>query len=141
MGKCNHGVDWLQKGLWHNSAKLDHRLFQNARDICQREKNHPGSNEKLESEIDKRRKDFYCGDNPGKYLPGKSTFTITFFNTDDAIESQEKINHLIYVEDIKLFVKNYKELETLIQTIRIYCQDIAQSAGAVEYTDCFSAEG
>ena len=37
--------------------------------------------------------------------------------------SQEKINHLIYMDDIKLFAKNWK-LETLIHTVRIYNQDI-----------------
>ena len=30
----------------------------------------------------------------------------------------------MYVDNIKLFTKNEKELETLIQTIRIYSQDI-----------------
>ena len=30
----------------------------------------------------------------------------------------------MYIDGIKLFVKNEKELETLIQTIRIYCQFI-----------------
>ena len=34
--------------------------------------------------------------------------------------SQEKINHLMYKNDIKLFAKSEKELETLIHTIRIY---------------------
>ena len=33
---------------------------------------------------------------------------------------QEKINHLIYMNTIKMFRKNEKELETLIQTIRTY---------------------
>ena len=45
--------------------------------------------------------------------------------------SQEKINHLIYMDDIKLLIpppKKY-ELETLIQTVRIYSQDIG-----MEYT-------
>ena len=28
------------------------------------------------------------------------------------------------MDDIKVFVKNQKELETLIQTIRIYSQDV-----------------
>ena len=32
---------------------------------------------------------------------------------------QEKINHLMYVDDIKLFAKNEKELETLIHAVRI----------------------
>ena len=34
--------------------------------------------------------------------------------------SQEKNNHLMYMDNIKLFAKNEKELEILIQTIRIY---------------------
>ena len=38
--------------------------------------------------------------------------------------SQEKIDHLMYMYDIKLFAKNEKELETLINTVRIYSQDI-----------------
>ena len=31
-------------------------------------------------------------------------------------KSQENINHLMYMDDIKRFAKNEKELETLIQT-------------------------
>ena len=37
---------------------------------------------------------------------------------------QENINHLMYTDNIKCFAKNEKELETLIQTVRIYSQDI-----------------
>ena len=39
-------------------------------------------------------------------------------------KSQEKINHLMYMDYNKLLDINEKELETLIQTVRIYCQDI-----------------
>ena len=38
--------------------------------------------------------------------------------------SQEKIDHLMYIDDIKYFAKNEKELETLIHTVRIYSRDI-----------------
>ena len=38
--------------------------------------------------------------------------------------SQEKIDHLMYMDDIKLFAKNEKEMETLIHTVRIYGQNI-----------------
>ena len=38
--------------------------------------------------------------------------------------SHENINHLMYVDDIGVFAKNEKILETQIQTIRIYSQDI-----------------
>ena len=39
-------------------------------------------------------------------------------------KSQEKINYLMYINDIKTFAKNEKEQETLIQAIRIYNRDI-----------------
>ena len=43
--------------------------------------------------------------------------------------SQEKVNHLMYMEDIKLFAKYEKELKTLIHTIRISSQDIGMEFG------------
>ena len=43
--------------------------------------------------------------------------------------SQEKINQLMYMDDIKLFAKNEKELETQIHTLRIYNQDIGMEFG------------
>ena len=43
--------------------------------------------------------------------------------------SQEKINHLMYMDDIKLFTKNEKELETLIHAVRIQSQDIGMEFG------------
>ena len=43
--------------------------------------------------------------------------------------SQEKINHLMYIDDVKLFTKNEKELETLIHAVRIYCQEIGTKFG------------
>ena len=44
-------------------------------------------------------------------------------------KSQEKNNPLMYMDDIKLFAKNEKELETQIQTVRIYSQDIGMEFG------------
>ena len=43
--------------------------------------------------------------------------------------SQEKVNHLMYIDDIKLFAKNEKELETLTHTVRIYSRDIGMEFG------------
>ena len=43
--------------------------------------------------------------------------------------SQKKINHLMYMDDIKLFAKNEKGLETLIHAVRIYSQDIGMEFG------------
>ena len=42
---------------------------------------------------------------------------------------QEKINPLMYMDDIKLFAKNEKELKTLIHAVRIYSQDIGMEFG------------
>ena len=39
----------------------------------------------------------------------------------------------MYMDDIKLFSKNEKELETLIHTIRIYSQDIGMEFGIEKY--------
>ena len=44
-------------------------------------------------------------------------------------KSREKINKPMYMDDIKLFAKNEKELETLIQRVRIYSQDIGMEFG------------
>ena len=35
--------------------------------------------------------------------------------------SQEKINHLMYMDDTKPFVKKIKKLETLKHAVIIYC--------------------
>ena len=43
--------------------------------------------------------------------------------------SQEKINHLMNMDDIKLFAKKEKELETLIQAVIIYSQGIGMEFG------------
>ena len=43
--------------------------------------------------------------------------------------SQDKINHLIYIDDIKLFANNDKELETLIHTVRVYSRGIGMEFG------------
>ena len=47
--------------------------------------------------------------------------------------SQEKINHLMYMDDIKLFAKNEKEMETLIHAVRIYSQSMGMELGMKKY--------
>ena len=48
--------------------------------------------------------------------------------------SQEKINHVMYMDDIKLFSKNKKELETLKHAVRIYSQGIGMEFGVEKCT-------
>ena len=43
--------------------------------------------------------------------------------------SQEKVNHLMCMDGIKLFAKNEKELETLIHAVRIYSRDVGMEFG------------
>ena len=52
---------------------------------------------------------------------------------DKFTKLQEKINPLMYKDDIKLFVANEKELKTQIQTIRIYSQDLGMEFGIEKY--------
>ena len=44
-------------------------------------------------------------------------------------KSQEKINHLMYMDDIKLFAKNEEGLVTRIHAVRIYNQNIGMEFG------------
>ena len=44
-------------------------------------------------------------------------------------KSKENIYHLMCMDDIKLFANNKKELETLIQAVKIYSQDIGIEFG------------
>ena len=39
----------------------------------------------------------------------------------------------MYMDDIKLFAKNEKELETLIQSVRMYTQDIGMEYSIEKY--------
>ena len=48
-------------------------------------------------------------------------------------KSQEKINHLMYTNDIKLFAKNEKQLVTFLQTIRKFSQDKGMEFGIEKF--------
>ena len=48
--------------------------------------------------------------------------------------SQEKIIHLMYVDDIKLFATNEKELETLIHAVKIYSHDKGMEFGIGKFS-------
>ena len=41
----------------------------------------------------------------------------------------EKINHLLYKDDLKLYAKSEKELDLLIQTVRVFSKDIGMQFG------------
>ena len=64
---------------------------------------------------------------PGNYIPRKCMAGHKLSG------SQEKTNHLMYMDDIKVFATNEKKLETLIPTVRIYSQDIGMEFGLEKY--------
>ena len=45
------------------------------------------------------------------------------------LNCKKKIDYLMYMDDIKLFVKNEKEIEILIQDVRTYSEDIGMEFG------------
>ena len=44
-------------------------------------------------------------------------------------ESKEKINHLLLVDDLKLYSRSEKGLDTLVQTVRVFNKDIGMEFG------------
>ena len=48
---------------------------------------------------------------------------------DRNFQNPRKINPHMYMDYVKLFTMNEQELETLIQTIRIYSQDMGMEFG------------
>ena len=43
--------------------------------------------------------------------------------------NKEKINHLLFMDDLKLYAKNEKDLDSLVQTVRIFSDDIGMEFG------------
>ena len=44
-------------------------------------------------------------------------------------ESKEKINHLLFMDDLKLHSRNEKGLDSLVQTVRVFSEDIGMEFG------------
>ena len=44
-------------------------------------------------------------------------------------ESKEKINHLLFMDNLKLYSRSEKELHSLVQTVRIFSEDIGMEFG------------
>ena len=44
-------------------------------------------------------------------------------------ESKEKINHLLFMDDLKLYSRSEKELDSLVQTVRVFSEDIGIQFG------------
>ena len=46
-------------------------------------------------------------------------------------ESKEKINHLLFMDDLKLYSWSEKELDSLVHTVRVFSEDIGMEFGIV----------
>ena len=44
-------------------------------------------------------------------------------------ESKEKINHLLFMDDLKLYSRSEKVLESLVQTVCVFRKDIGMEFG------------
>ena len=44
-------------------------------------------------------------------------------------KNRPKVNHLLYMDDLKLYAKDKKELDALIQTVRVFSKDIGMDFG------------
>ena len=44
-------------------------------------------------------------------------------------ESKERINHLLFMDDLKLYSRNEKGLDSLVQTVRVFSEDIGMEFG------------
>ena len=82
--KSSYGLDWLQKGIWYSSAKLDNKLPQNVQNITWSHKLYRENHENLESGIDSKRKKLSWNKDPKMYFSRRCTITVTIHNCHDA---------------------------------------------------------
>ena len=124
MEKSGYGMDWLQKGIWYGPIKLDNKLSENVQNIrwsrklyqenlkTWRVKLTTGGRSLIEAKIERSISKghalspllFIIAMMPLKYILRKCTtgYKLT--------KSQEKINHLMYMDDIKLFAKKWNRI-------------------------------
>ena len=48
-------------------------------------------------------------------------------------ESKEKINHLLFMDDLKLYSRSEKGLDSLVQTIRVFSEDVGMEFGIEKF--------
>ena len=119
MEKSSYGLDWLQKGIWYGPTKLDTTLSQNVQNITWSHKLHRKDHANLETGADSRMKKLSWNKDPKRDFPRRCTIIIAIMPLNHILRkctvgyklsrSQEKINHLMYMDDIKLFAKNEKK--------------------------------
>ena len=56
-------------------------------------------------------------------------------------ESKEKINHLLFMDDLKLYNRSEKGLDSLVQTVRVFSEDIGMEFGIEKSTTLVMEKG
>ena len=130
--KSSDGLDWLQKGIRYGSAWLCNKQPQNE-EISHEVINFIDNHENLESGIDSRKMKLSWSRDSKRYFSRGCSIILNIHNCHVPLNHilrkyrtvyklswlQEIIYHLIYMDDIKLFVKNEKKMENLIHGVRI----------------------
>ena len=83
--KLSYGLDWLQKGIWYGSAKLDNKMSQNVQNITWSHKLYWENHDDLESWIDSRRKKLGRNKDSKRHFPRRCTIILTIHNCHDAL--------------------------------------------------------
>ena len=52
----------------------------------------------------------------------------------ELLESKEKINHLLFTDDLKLYSQSEKGLDSLLQAARVFSEDIGMEFGVEKCT-------
>ena len=71
------------------------------------------------------------------FIPFRACFSIDFVKFDfkkgedsNAFsESKEKINHLLFMDDLKLYSRSEKRLNSLVQTVCVFSEDVGMEFG------------
>ena len=56
-------------------------------------------------------------------------------------ESKEKINHLLFMDDLKLYIRSERELDLLVRTVCVFSEDIGTEFGIEKCTMLVMAKG
>ena len=91
----------------------------------------PGNSELGEVEI---KRDIFQGDSssPLVFVSALIPLSLILRKAKAACEfseSKEKINHLLFMDDLKLYSRSEKGLDSLVQTVRVFSEDIGMKFG------------
>ena len=131
-------MDRLQVGLWHNTTLMTGRMPGNR--WC-RGKHHQipqEHNAQLEDNSYKLWNQVSKGQHQKRDLPRRLTISTALHSSNDpsdkGLERMEvgyqlkkggsRINHLMFMDDIKMFGRGTKGIDTLVQKVRIFSGDI-----------------